>query len=65
MLFSRRWVKSRDMRIVGAFCIFVGGFIGRTLVDQIGAAGALGVGAGIRLLIALSWLFVPSKHQSR
>jgi hypothetical protein len=48
--------------VLAAACIFFGAFVGRTLVDQVGAAGALGVGAGIRLLIALGWLFVPTSR---
>jgi len=58
-LFKRGWVRSRDHKAVGAF--FLGGFVSRTLIDSIGAAGALGIGTGIRLLIALGWLFAPSK----
>jgi hypothetical protein len=60
-LFSRRRVNVRDHKILGASCIFLGGFVGRALADSIGAAGALGVGTGIRVVIALGWLFVPSK----
>jgi hypothetical protein len=60
-LFDRRWVSSRDRKLIGAMFIFSGGFIGRTLVDQIGPAGALGVGTGLRILIAIGWLFVPGK----
>jgi hypothetical protein len=60
-LFSRRRVNVRDYKILGASCIFLGGFVGRALADSIGAAGALGVGTGIRVVIALGWLFVPSK----
>ena len=41
--------------------MFFGGFVGRALVDTMGAAGTLGVGAGIRVAIALCWLLVPSK----
>ena len=43
------------------FAVFFGGFVGRAIIDSIGAAGALGVGTGMRLVIALSWLFVPGK----
>lgn len=59
-LYERRWVRSRDHKLLGAFFIFFGGFVGRALVDDIGAAGALGIGTGIRVLITLGWLFVPS-----
>ena len=47
--------------IVGIVALFVGGFAGRAILDQIGSAGALGVGTGIRVLIAIWWLFVPGK----
>lgn len=57
----RHWVVTRDHKLIAALALFVGGFVGRALVDQIGAAGALGVGTGIRVLIALSWVFVPGK----
>jgi hypothetical protein len=60
-LFSRRPVVTRDHKLIAAASLFIGAFIGRTLVDSIGAAGTLGVGTGIRVLIALSWIFVPSK----
>jgi hypothetical protein len=65
MLFKPRRVISRDRKLIGAFCIFLGGFIGRALVGQIGAGGALGVGAGIRLLVCLGWIFVPSKTSKK
>ena len=46
------------------FALFVGGFVGRALIDQIGDAGTFGVGTGIRFLIALSWLGVPAKNRA-
>lgn len=60
-LFARGLVKTRDHKVIAVFALFVGGFIGRALLDQIGSAGAFGVGTGIRFLTALSWLAVPSK----
>ena len=60
-LFDWRRVSTRDRKLIAAFSVFLGGFAGRALVDQIGAAGALGVGAGIRFLVGLGWIFVPSK----
>ena len=56
-----RWIISRDHKVIAIFSLFLGGFVGRALIDQIGAAGTLGVGCGIRTLIAIWWLFVPSK----
>ena len=60
-LFHLRRVSSRDRKLIGAVSIFLGGFVGRTLVDQIGPSGALGVGTGLRVLTAIGWIFVRSK----
>jgi Protein of unknown function (DUF1275) len=64
-LFSPRFVGTRDYKLIAAGCLFLGGFSGRALVDSIGASGALGVGTGVRLLIAFGWIFVPGKPISR
>lgn len=56
-----RRVVSRDHKIVGIVCLFIGGFASRAILQKIGAAGTLGVGTGIRLLVAVWWLFVPGK----
>ena len=56
-----RRVISRDHKIIGIVALFIGGFASRAIVDKIGSAGTLGVGTGIRLLIAVWWLFVPGK----
>ena len=56
-----RRVISRDHKLIAIGVLFLGGFVGRALLDAIGAAGALGIGAGLRALIALWWLFVPGK----
>ena len=58
-------VASRDHKSLAAFALFVGGFIARALVGKIGAAGTLGIGAGLRILIAVSWMFVGGKSTSR
>ncbi|GBE87687.1 hypothetical protein BKA93DRAFT_121656 [Sparassis latifolia] len=57
-----RYVITRDHKIIAIAAVFVGGFVGRALVDQIGSAGALGVGTGFRTLIAFWWIFVPGKQ---
>jgi len=57
----RQKVKTRDHKLIAASSLFIGGFMARALVDRIGAPGTLGIGTGIRFLIALSWLFVPKK----
>jgi len=63
-LFTRGFVLSRDHKLIAVLTLFVGGFVGRALIDQIGSAGTFGIGAGIRVLIALSWLWVPAKGAS-
>lgn len=60
-LFKRGYHPGRDHKILAIGILFVGGFVGRCLIDQLGSAGALGVGTGFRFLIALSWFFVPGK----
>ena len=60
-LFTKGWVRSRDHKFLGVISLFLGEFIGRALLDKIGASGAFGVGTGIRLLIAFSWFWVPAK----
>ncbi|KLO09462.1 hypothetical protein SCHPADRAFT_833992 [Schizopora paradoxa] len=60
-LFARKVVVTRDHRVLAVFALFIGGFVGRALLDQIGSAGALGIGTGIRFLIALIWLVMPAK----
>ncbi|TRM59612.1 hypothetical protein BD626DRAFT_436736 [Schizophyllum amplum] len=57
----RERVKTRDHRLIGAGSLFLGGFISRALLAKIGAAGTLGIGTGIRVLITLGWFFVPGK----
>ncbi|KAF8639369.1 hypothetical protein AX17_001558 [Amanita inopinata Kibby_2008] len=54
-------VKSRDHRLIAAISLFIGAFVGRAILGSIGAAGALGVGVGMRLLICFGWLVVPGK----
>ncbi|KAJ7204590.1 hypothetical protein C8J57DRAFT_1441484 [Mycena rebaudengoi] len=48
-------------KLIAAASLFFGAFAGRALLAKIGAAGALGVGAGLRVLIALSWIVIPGK----
>jgi len=56
----RQKVISRDHKALAAAALFIGGFTSRSILQTVGAASALGVGTGIRLLITLSWVFVPS-----
>jgi len=57
----RRLVKSRDHKAMAIVFLFLGGFIGRALLDQIGSAGTLAIGTGIRFIIAAWWFFIPAK----
>ncbi|KAF7966717.1 hypothetical protein HWV62_37279 [Athelia sp. TMB] len=61
-LFKRGYHPARDHKIMAIVVLFVGGFTGRALIDQLGSAGTLGVGAGVRTLIALAWFFVKGKE---
>ena len=64
-LFRAKWVLTRDHKFIAVLALFLGGFIGRALIDKIGSAGTFGVGTGIRVLIAISWLFVPAKRAKK
>lgn len=46
---------------MAVFALFCGGFAGRALLDKIGAQATLGVGTFLRLLIAIAWLWVPTR----
>ncbi|KAF8217739.1 hypothetical protein K438DRAFT_1795562 [Mycena galopus ATCC 62051] len=62
----REKVKTRDHKLIAAVALFFGAFTGRAiLATRIGAAGALGVGAGFRVLIMLAWIVIPGKPASR
>ena len=56
-----RFVITRDHKVIGIVALFLGGFVSRAILQSIGSAGALGIGTGIRVLIAVWWLFVPAK----
>lgn len=57
----RQRVMTRDHRLIAAVALFLGAFVGRSILGQIGTAATMGVGVGFRVLITLSWIFVPSK----
>jgi len=59
LFYVRAIHKPRDYKILGIFGLFIGGLTGRALANTIGPAATLGLGAGLRLLIALSWLTIP------
>lgn len=60
-LFSRRKNASRDHKMLALITLFAGAVAARLLVERIGAAGALGFGAGIRLFVSAGWCFVRGK----
>ena len=60
-LFVSRPVRSRDHKILAVAALFIGGFCSRAILQAIGSPASLGIGAGIRVVIALSWFFVPAK----
>ncbi|OAX42475.1 hypothetical protein K503DRAFT_683225 [Rhizopogon vinicolor AM-OR11-026] len=64
LLHVRRLVTSRDHQILTVACFVAGGFAGRVSLDKIGSANTLGIGAGIRLVIGVWWLFVPEKEST-
>ncbi|KAK0203594.1 hypothetical protein DFS33DRAFT_1260338, partial [Desarmillaria ectypa] len=61
----RKMIKSRDHKLIAAASLFIGAFVGRAILGAIGATAALGIGTGIRVLITLSWIFVPGKKARR
>ncbi|KAI0037230.1 hypothetical protein K488DRAFT_39447 [Vararia minispora EC-137] len=57
----RQIVTTRDHKVLGIFALFLGGFLSRAALQSIGTPAALGIGCGVRVLITISWLFVPAK----
>lgn len=60
----RKKVMSRDLRLIAASTLFLGAFVGRAILAQLGYAGTLGVAVGLRVLIAISWGFVGMKAKN-
>ena len=61
----RQRVMTRDHRLIAAVALFIGSFVGRSILGQLGTAATMGIGVGFRVLITLSWIFVPGKASSR
>jgi len=61
-LFVARPVTTRDHKMIAIAALFIGGFCSRAILQAIGSPASLGIGAGIRVVIALSWFFVPAKR---
>lgn len=60
----REKVVSRDHKVIAAAALFIGGFFARALLGKIGAAGTLGIAVGVRVLIAISWIFVGGPRRA-
>lgn len=56
-LFARTHVKSRDHKAGAIFCLFIGGLVARCIIDSLGSGATLGIGAGMRVLGAVWWIF--------
>jgi hypothetical protein len=61
-LFIARRVITRDHKVIAVTCLFLGGFCSRAVLQSIGSPASLGIGTGLRTLIALSWFFVPAQR---
>ncbi|KZV80260.1 hypothetical protein EXIGLDRAFT_733362 [Exidia glandulosa HHB12029] len=55
-----RRMLARDSRLLAVLFLLIGGIVGRALMNTIGDSSTLAIGAGIRALIAIFWLFVPA-----
>lgn len=58
-LFRLHLVKSRDMKFIAVGVLFLGGLVGRLILDSIGFTAAFVIGSALRVLIALLWLRAP------
>ncbi|KAK1225790.1 hypothetical protein PQX77_011256 [Marasmius sp. AFHP31] len=57
----RQKIITRDHKLIAAFSLFIGAFVCRAILAEVGPSGTLGIAVGFRCLIAISWLFVPAK----
>ncbi|KAJ6527800.1 hypothetical protein B0H19DRAFT_1195840 [Mycena capillaripes] len=64
-LFKVQKVITRDHRLIVVVVTLGGAFISQAILAQINAAGALCVGAGLRVLIAFAWIVIPGKPVAR
>ncbi|KAI5481930.1 hypothetical protein MNV49_000207 [Pseudohyphozyma bogoriensis] len=65
LLFARKHVKSRDHKAFGIFACFLGGLLGRALLDKTSSAATLGVGAGLRVLGGVAWWFIAGESEKK
>ncbi|TFK52468.1 hypothetical protein OE88DRAFT_1712059 [Heliocybe sulcata] len=61
----RKWVSSRDHKLATIGALLLGGFMGAISVEAMGPAGTLGLGTGLRGLIAIGWLFIPDEKKKK
>ncbi|CAE6485129.1 unnamed protein product [Rhizoctonia solani] len=62
-----RWREYRGVRVYTILLFIVGGLVGAVMRDTgvLGVPNAIFVGAGMRVAIALSWIFVKGPRQTR
>ncbi|KAJ7512455.1 hypothetical protein B0H11DRAFT_2214253 [Mycena galericulata] len=56
-----RRIANRDHKLLALIALFGGALIARLLLGRIGTPATLAFGAGIRLIVAVGWVFVPGK----
>ena len=57
----RQKIITRDHKLIAIFALFLGGFVGRAIIDAAGAAATLGVGAGMVFLGSLLYTAASSR----
>ncbi|KAJ7512464.1 hypothetical protein B0H11DRAFT_2346746 [Mycena galericulata] len=62
-LFRCRRITSRDHKLFALIALFGGALSARLLLGRIGTPATLVFGAGIRLMVAVGWVFVPKKSE--
>ncbi|KZV80261.1 hypothetical protein EXIGLDRAFT_756360 [Exidia glandulosa HHB12029] len=55
-----RRMLARDSWLLAVLFVLIGGIVGHALGNTIGDSSTLAMGAGIRVLIAILWLFAPA-----
>lgn len=58
-LFKLGFHSPRDIKASAIATLWFGAFCGRCICTQLSSAAALGIAAGLRVIIALLWLFIP------
>lgn len=55
-MFTRQRVKSRDHKTSAIVALFIGGLVGRAIINSIGTPAMLGIGVAFRAVVASTWL---------